>query len=611
MPAAVVVEKSVELRSNPQKLWSFLADTDRLNRWMGLGPIALAPNEDDQSSARFIVSTTQFGIPIQYQEFPFEWSREHSYKVRRVFVSGPIEGYTFEMELFPKGEGTTLRARIEMTPKFELFRPVAWMIARSSVDKSLDAANEVDGSLVEHTPSPFLKPNAGCNESELLPALHRLQKAGVSDVLVACVRAFIADGSDADCVRIRPYELADRWQMDRREVARAFLHGIPAGLFELRWSLICPSCQTSTDDKLQLSDIGREGHCTLCDLSFELELDRAVEATFVPHPAVRKRVEQHFCFGGPARTPHVVLQNILSSQGTCTMAMPTAPGAYRLFARGGASASISLTPSSSAQSSGTSSPIALSDEGFQPKELSLAAGSMLILRNGRGEKHVKLEEITFSKTALSAHEISTLAEFRGYFSAELLKPETPLRVSSVALLFSDLVGSTALYSKVGDAAAFRLVDDHFDVLRGPIEAEGGTIVKTMGDAVMAAFTDSHACARAAIESLKAFESFRAKREFGALIGLKLGMHTGTCYVVSANGALDYFGQTVNIAARVQSLANASEVVLSASVYEEIGGARLERMRAGEHFSTKVKGVDEEMSLVRLQLVGSVRPPELR
>src|SRR5436853_609704 len=73
-----------------------------------------------------------------------------------------------------------------------------------------------------------------------------------------------------------------------------------------------------------------------------------------------------------------------------------------------------------------------------------------------------------------------------------------LPVARVALLFSDLTGSTALYARVGDAVAFRLVQDHFDLLSGIIEAEGGVVVKTIGDAVMAAFPDEGAAVRAAL-----------------------------------------------------------------------------------------------------------------
>src|ERR1700744_4994776 len=112
-----------------------------------------------------------------------------------------------------------------------------------------------------------------------------------------------------------------------------------------------------------------------------------------------------------------------------------------------------------------------------------------------------------------------------------------------ALLFSDLTGSPALYTQAGDAAAFRLVDDHFDVLRKAIGENGGAVVKTMGDAIMAAFTEPIQCVRPAIACLHAFETFRVDANNGELTGIKLGLYAGPCYVVTANDAIDYFGQT--------------------------------------------------------------------
>ena len=177
----------------------------------------------------------------------------------------------------------------------------------------------------------------------------------------------------------------------------------------------------------------------------------------------------------------------------------------------------------------------------------------------------------------------------------------------MAILFSDLTGSTALYSRVGDAAAFRLVDDHFDVLREAVTANGGALVTTMGAAVMAAFVDATQCARGALAALRGFESFRARREHGAFIGLKLGMFAGPCYVVSANGALDYFGQTVNVAARVQHLADSGQLVVDVATFESLDRAELSGMREVERFEARVKGIPEPLRLVRLHLSASLPP----
>ena len=83
---------------------------------------------------------------------------------------------------------------------------------------------------------------------------------------------------------------------------------------------------------------------------------------------------------------------------------------------------------------------------------------------------MKIERLGFASTAATAHVVSTLSEFRSLFASDLLKRGTPLKVARAAVLFSDLTGSTALYAKVGDAAAFRLVDDHFDVMRAVVGA---------------------------------------------------------------------------------------------------------------------------------------------
>ena len=218
--------------------------------------------------------------------------------------------------------------------------------------------------------------------------------------------------------------------------------------------------------------------------------------------------------------------------------------------------------------------------------------------------HVKVERIAFTNLAATAHAVSNLAEFRTLFSSDLLKRGTPLKVARVAVLFSDLTGSTALYSKVGDAAAFRFVDDHFDVLRAAVEAHGGVVVKTMGDAVLATFTDTSACASAAIDALQRFEAFRAAHPHGSHVGLKLGMFTGPCYVVTANGALDYFGQTVNVASRVQHLAGSGEIVMLRASLDALDAATREKLMEREDVTARVKGVDEPLELVRLALAGA-------
>ena len=74
-----------------------------------------------------------------------------------------------------------------------------------------------------------------------------------------------------------------------------------------------------------------------------MDLDRAVEATFSPHPSIREVKQGPYCIGGPARTPHVYAQVLVRRQERSALPVPAQPGTYKLFVRGGASASVEVT----------------------------------------------------------------------------------------------------------------------------------------------------------------------------------------------------------------------------------------------------------------------------
>src|SRR6185437_10449918 len=126
------------------------------------------------------------------------------------------------------------------------------------------------------------------------------------------------------------------------------------------------------------------------------------------------------------------------------------------------------------------------------------------------------------------------------------------------ILFTDLRASTRLYRQIGDAPAFGVVLDHFDVLRAAVAAEGGAVVKTIGDAVMATFQRPVAALHAVLAAQRALASPAA----GARpLRLKAGLHYGPCIAVTLNDRLDYFGSTVNIAARLVGLSGGSDIIL--------------------------------------------------
>ncbi len=593
---AVRATHTEELSSAPADVWPLLVDTDRLNRLMGMAPVSYRSIEGGKhEAARFLADTRMGGFAATYEEFPFEWEHPKRFSVYRKFVRGPLAWLRMQWTLEPRGTGSTMTVTFEAESKNALLRPVAWIGGRRAVAGMATLAREIDAHVHDKAPSPFLEPVAPSDPAALAAATARL-KEHVTAELADRVATFVSKSPDADAIRIRPFELADEWGMPRRDVLAAMLHAVPAGLVELRWAIVCPSCRTASEEVTELADIGKEGHCTLCDIAFELDLDRAVEATFRPHEGVRAVPTQLFCIGGPARTPHVIAQHIVPSGDDVTFTAPEEPGRYRVFARGGARATLEVADGAPGEVRARASA-----EAIEPADLRVKPGGAVIVRNDTGDaRHMKLERLGYASAAATAHELATLPEFRALFSGELLKRETPLKVARCAILFSDLTGSTALYSEVGDAAAFRLVDDHFDVLREAVAKHRGAVVKTMGDAVMAAFPDEESCAEAALECLTRFEGFRKKAKHGEKTHLKLGLYGGPCYVVTANGALDYFGSTVNVASRLQHLAESGEIVLERRVAERFKDDK--RVKASEPTQVRVKGIDHALEVVHLRLV---------
>src|SRR6202047_1776159 len=137
-------------------------------------------------------------------------------------------------------------------------------------------------------------------------------------------------------------------------------------------------------------------------------------------------------------------------------------------------------------------------------------------------------------------------------------------------MFTDLKGSTELYDALGDVTAYNLVRDHFVFLLERVQQNHGFVVKTVGDAVMAAFSRPDDAVRAALAIQDDVASFNSARGGGNAtpIVLKLGLHAGSCIAVTTGDALDYFGATVNIAARLEHQCRGGEVIVSEAVAKD-------------------------------------------
>lgn len=584
---SVVVEKKIDCASRPQALWCVITDTERLNRAVGLSKLELSDN-DDETAARYVVSTVSGGFPLQYEERPYEWVENETFRVRRDVRKGAAKVIDNFFGLVPRAQGgTEVTVRITVEPRLAVLTPFIRVQVRRFVQRVVDELRAIDESLAAGRPASFHQEGARVHDRRLSRAVERLLASAPDSQKSVATRLgeMLKTEPDAAVDRIRPFELAARWELEGRSVLGACLNAVQAGLLELRWDLICPSCMTASDRIGTLADVGDAGHCQLCDITYDLSLDRSVEATFRPAEGIRELDEGPYCIGGPARTPHVTTQAILPARGEVSLRGPAVQGDYRLFVRGGAHASLQVR-----EGGGERVIIDASTDDEELGDHTVAPSAEIVVRQTAGvERHVKIERVGWKTHAASAAIVSTIPEFRRLFSSDVLRSGMSLKVGRMSLLFTDLTASTQLYRDVGDASAFKIVQDHFDLLERLVAEGRGAIVKTMGDAVMAVFMAEADALHTAVAIHAAFPAFRATCAAARRCFVKVGVYAGPCYAVTANGSLDYFGQTVNVAARLQAQALGGEIVMTEETWDAEGSAILDG-HAFERFEADLKGV---------------------
>ena len=588
--------------------WRLLADTDHLNRAIGLPAVAFSALPDPLSRQ---ARARAFGvIPVRWRELPFDWIRERRYAVRREFEGGPIEVIVTGIELRPAEDGVTVRSYAECTPANVSGR-LAWRLVRRSVTDLLDFCDHYlerkAAGRGDPTPLPRGRPHV--NQALLSQRLGELAAAPVRPGLIPLLKERICEGSDDQLTKIRPFALADRWGADRFDALGLFLQATSAGLFELRWELMCPNCRVPKAETGSLAQLPVQFHCDTCGISYGSDFDQRVELRFSVHPAIRAASSEVYCIGGPLRMPHTVAQQYLREHEerrldlalTRPVQLRTVRAAHRLLLTPGPPGSRARDVTLTYSGGRWVGPHSLMDG----DSLTVPGGSVLVLRNQTGGPILAaVEDLAWTTEATSAAQVTTMQEFRELFSSEVLAPGQQLAVSHIAFLFSDLKGSTQLYEGIGDAAAYSRVSRHFDFIRQEVGRGGGSIIKTMGDGVMCAFHRLDDALGTAVRLQSQVTAWCREQSIDPPLSLKVGVHHGPAIAMTANDQLDYFGRTVNLAARVADQSRGGDVVVLQSVLDQADRAVLAEHTeiAAERFTTRLRGLTQEQRLVRLTVV---------
>jgi adenylate cyclase len=590
-----------------ERVWELVSNTDHFNRAIGLpapdaGPVA----EGDLSLARE-VSTRIGPLPVRYREYPYEWVSGERFSVRRSCTAGPFAEYSFGMELTdgpPAPDGTPTTAVIvlfDVAPK-NLIGWVSAGVAARGVCRGARAYLE-EASRLQSAGKTWMLPKLATRVEINGPELDRLlgELAGrpVRAELIPLLREHLLTCDDEEAGALRPFVLAARWGADRDEVLRLWLHATTIGLLRLRWQLMCPVCRVAKDDRETLAHVTGEGHCDICGVDFTGNFDRYVELRFSTHPAVRAAEAAAYCIGAPSRSPHILVQQFLPAGGSAKIPHPGGGGLRLRVLR--LNHMVAFQGSESPEEAPVTA--VLGPEGWLHESLPAPSGRSVIRLSNQSDRDllVVLEQTEWDPDAVTAARVTAMQEFRDMFSSEVLAPDQQVGIESVSLMFTDLAGSTALYEQVGDASAYGSVRRHFEFMLTWIGRNRGSIVKTIGDAVMAVFYTPEDAVRAALEIQSHVNEWNAGRPGEAPIVIKIGVHHGPAIAINSNDRLDYFGRTVNIAARVQRVSMGGDCVLTQECLHREGVRSLlaEFRSARETVRATLKGIEDEFELARV------------
>jgi class 3 adenylate cyclase len=437
--------------------------------------------------------------------------------------------------------------------------------------------------------------------------------------VISKLETLIRTGDDYSLFRINPIQYASERGMSDMEANDLFLHAAKIGLFEMEWNLLCPSCGHVIESFAALKRLHSHAVCNPCSLDLEVALDDYIQVTFTISLRIRNNTFRHPASlsaedyflryaltkdvqppetppdsgserdstllltrvqpGQPIRieadlVPGVLLLKDYTKNPLVTFLIGDQPGDEQHV----------VVHVVDGQYRAISHPAAPADfqtgvfDRHSPQAAFLNPGRTILEIENRMDEPTPLwiSNLTPNdglrpiqlRPFVSGKKLLTTQTFRNLFRTEVIQSDEGIGVQDITFLFTDLKGSTAMYDQVGDAKAYFLVRQHFDTLNRVIAQNCGAVVKTIGDAVMATFMNPADAVKAAVEMLRDIDEFN-KGITEDLI-LKIGIHRGHSIVVTLNDRLDYFGQTVNIASRVQGLADAGEIYITDEAFNYPG-----------------------------------------
>ena len=573
-PAKWANEKRIErlwtfdLPGRPEDLWPWIADTSRMNRALGTAEMLF----EEREGKRF-GSSKPGGVRHEWIEVPWNWVANQWLTCTRIYDRGFMTVMYAIHRLEPIESGTRVYLYFGAIPR-NTIGGMALRLGFPSIEKAYrrvlpELAKQLDRLRpdVLQLPPPALGEVA---EQRLRAMQQQLIERKLPRAAVDALIEYIRTGDDTDLHRIQIRERARVWKLPEHDLLRVALHATRLGLLALSWDTICPHCRGVRDESSNLAQLQAHSHCEACNVDFTTETQETVEVTFRVHPSIRDVPDQVYCSAEPAKKDHIRVQWTVPPGGRVELMPNLKPGRYTVWRDHDGGWFLDVDDAGAQTVS------------WAPHDkdtvVRAAPDATVALANDDKEEHLfTIEEAKWSDHALRASHLLSFQDFRDLFSEEYIGADVRLGVGEQTLLFTDVVGSTAFYASRGDPAAFIEIKRHFDEVFAIVAKNRGAVVKTIGDAVMATFVDPVDAVRASKQIHETFHPQRADTP----IRLRISLNTGPCIAVKLNANADFFGGTVNVAAKLQALAEGYQIAMSEATYSSPGVAEFIRSERAE------------------------------
>jgi class 3 adenylate cyclase len=579
----------------PEEIWRFLADTARLNEIAGGSAYRVDDRIDAQGRTTRLGKAKAGPMQVRWEERFGEWQENKWLTQERHFKNGPFRHFKFHVRLDPDGAGSKaiFSAEVECVGALGVMARLSGQLNRE-FDKRIAAIEILVAAAQRQEPMALAGIDAptAAGRRRFDDLIAELDRDPASHGHTSKLAAYLLQTPTVELRGIRPLALARRWQAPPADTVELFLAAQQRGLLAMSWDLLCPRCRGAKSRVEHLHELPRGVHCSSCNIDYGRDFTRNVELTFHPEPWFRPLPEGELCMLGQGSTPHVKLQAEVAAHASSNFALTLAPGPYRfrtVEAGGEADADIGVD-GVIPQVTARGADIILAANG--------SAGELAVHNDTERALYFVVEDRNWAKDALTGERVIAMPAFRRLCPEQLLRPGDDVEIGRVTIMFTDLQGSTRLYEELGDAKAYSLVRDHFAFLSERVQRHNGFIVKTIGDAVMAAFGDPADAVRAALAVRDDVASFNRGRSDGGVV-LKLGLHLGACIAVTAGGVLDYFGSAVNTASRLEHQCRGGEVIISSAV---LGDGEAREALAGRNTvedQATLRGLREPVPFVRI------------